>query len=183
MELLLENLKTHVTCSICLDIYTKSKTIACLPTFCSECQERQRFEGFFEKQLDQAFEFSKNLVERGSSSDIMQNKKNLEERIARQDHNASSSGKLVCRICVDMWTREFVSGIYEIQGNRCARIDRGRTGSEFPSWCRKIVVTILSQNKRRRDQKHSAHRSCENTLVLLIRWGVWRGVMNKMNFS
>ena len=56
----------------------------------------------FEKQLDQAFEFSKNLVERGSSSDIMQNKKNLEERIARQDHNASSSGKLVCRICVEM---------------------------------------------------------------------------------
>ena len=56
----------------------------------------------FEKQLDQAFEFSKNLVERGSSSDIMQNKKHLGERIAHQDHNASSSGKLVCRICVDM---------------------------------------------------------------------------------
>ena len=35
----------------------------------------------FEKQLDQAFEFSNNLVERSSSSDIMQNKKNLEERI------------------------------------------------------------------------------------------------------
>ena len=33
-----------------------------------------------EKQLDQAFEFSNNLVERGSSSDIMQNKKNVEER-------------------------------------------------------------------------------------------------------
>ena len=48
MELLLENLKEHVTRSICLDIYTKSKTIACLPTFCSECQERQRFEGFID---------------------------------------------------------------------------------------------------------------------------------------
>ena len=35
----------------------------------------------FEKQLDQAFEFSSNLVERSSSSDIMQNKKNVEERI------------------------------------------------------------------------------------------------------
>ena len=35
----------------------------------------------FEKQLDQAFEFSNNLVERSSSSDIMQNKKNVEERI------------------------------------------------------------------------------------------------------
>ena len=34
-----------------------------------------------EKQLDQAFEFSNNLVERSSSSDIMQNKKNVEERI------------------------------------------------------------------------------------------------------
>ena len=35
----------------------------------------------FEKQLDQAFEFSNNLVERSSSSDILQNKKNVEERI------------------------------------------------------------------------------------------------------
>ena len=35
----------------------------------------------FEKQLDQAFEFSNNLVERSSSSDIMQNKKNVQERI------------------------------------------------------------------------------------------------------
>ena len=35
----------------------------------------------FEKQLDQAFEFSNNLVERSSSSDIMLNKKNVEERI------------------------------------------------------------------------------------------------------
>ena len=56
----------------------------------------------FKKQLGQAFEFSNNLDERGSSSDIMQNKKNVKERIAHQDHNASSSGKLVCRICVDM---------------------------------------------------------------------------------
>ena len=35
----------------------------------------------FEKQLDQAFEFSNNLVERSSSSDIMLIKKNVEERI------------------------------------------------------------------------------------------------------
>ncbi|XP_027039308.1 protein lin-41-like [Pocillopora damicornis] len=35
----------------------------------------------FEKQLDQAFEFSNNLVNRSSSSDIMQSKKNVEERI------------------------------------------------------------------------------------------------------
>ena len=34
-----------------------------------------------EKQLDQAVEFSNNLVERSSSSDIMQNKKNVEQRI------------------------------------------------------------------------------------------------------
>ena len=34
-----------------------------------------------EKQLDQAFEFSNNLVESSSSSDIMQNKKNVDERI------------------------------------------------------------------------------------------------------
>ena len=34
-----------------------------------------------EKQLDQAFAFSNNLVERNSSSDIMQNKRNVEERI------------------------------------------------------------------------------------------------------
>ena len=38
-----------------LDTYTKSKTIACLHTFCSECQERhpltsqkQGFEGFID---------------------------------------------------------------------------------------------------------------------------------------
>ena len=34
-----------------------------------------------EKQLNQAVEFSNNLVERSSSSDIMQNKKNVEQRI------------------------------------------------------------------------------------------------------
>ena len=34
-----------------------------------------------EKQLDQAFAFSNNLVERNSSTDIMQNKRNVEERI------------------------------------------------------------------------------------------------------
>ncbi|XP_066014748.1 E3 ubiquitin-protein ligase TRIM71-like [Pocillopora verrucosa] len=40
MESLLKNLKEHVTCSICLDSYTKPKTIACLHTFCCECLER-----------------------------------------------------------------------------------------------------------------------------------------------
>ena len=40
MESLLKNLKEHVTCSICLDTYTKPKTIACLHTFCCECLER-----------------------------------------------------------------------------------------------------------------------------------------------
>ena len=40
MESLLKNLKEHVTCSICLDNYTKPKTIACLHTFCCECLER-----------------------------------------------------------------------------------------------------------------------------------------------
>ena len=40
MESLLKNLREHVTCSICLDIYTKPKTIACLHTFCCECLER-----------------------------------------------------------------------------------------------------------------------------------------------
>ncbi|XP_022805529.1 E3 ubiquitin-protein ligase TRIM71-like [Stylophora pistillata] len=40
MESLLKNLKEHVTCSICLDTYTKPKTIACLHTFCCACLER-----------------------------------------------------------------------------------------------------------------------------------------------
>ncbi|PFX16060.1 E3 ubiquitin-protein ligase TRIM71 [Stylophora pistillata] len=40
MESLLKNLKEHVTCSICLDTYTKPKTIACLHTFCCECLKR-----------------------------------------------------------------------------------------------------------------------------------------------
>ena len=35
----------------------------------------------FEKELDQAFDFSNNLVESGSSPDIMQNKENVQERI------------------------------------------------------------------------------------------------------
>ncbi|XP_078377011.1 E3 ubiquitin-protein ligase TRIM45-like [Oculina patagonica] len=37
MEALLKDLKEHVTCSICLDIYTDPKTIDCLHTFCCEC--------------------------------------------------------------------------------------------------------------------------------------------------
>ena len=41
MESPLKNLKEQVTCSICLDTYTKPKTIACLHTFCCECLERQ----------------------------------------------------------------------------------------------------------------------------------------------
>ena len=40
MESLLKNLKEHVTCSICMDTYTKPKTIACLHTFCCECLVR-----------------------------------------------------------------------------------------------------------------------------------------------
>ena len=40
MESLLKNLKEHVTCSICLDTYTKPKTIACLHTFCYECLKK-----------------------------------------------------------------------------------------------------------------------------------------------
>ena len=39
MESLLKNLEKHVTCSICLDTYTKPKTIACLHTFCLRCLE------------------------------------------------------------------------------------------------------------------------------------------------
>ena len=39
MESLLKNLDKHVTCSICLDTYTKPKTIACLHTFCLKCLE------------------------------------------------------------------------------------------------------------------------------------------------
>ena len=40
MESLLKNLKKQVTCSICLDTYTKPKTIACLHTFCCVCLEK-----------------------------------------------------------------------------------------------------------------------------------------------
>ena len=40
MESLLKNLKEQVTCSICLDTYTKPKTIACLHTFCCQCLEK-----------------------------------------------------------------------------------------------------------------------------------------------
>ena len=40
MESLLINLKEQVTCSICLDTYTKPKTISCLHTFCCECLEK-----------------------------------------------------------------------------------------------------------------------------------------------
>ena len=39
MDSLLKNLEKHVTCSICLDTYTKPKTIACLHTFCLKCLE------------------------------------------------------------------------------------------------------------------------------------------------
>ncbi|XP_022810377.1 E3 ubiquitin-protein ligase TRIM71-like [Stylophora pistillata] len=39
MESLLKNLGKKVTCSICLDTYTKPKTIACLHTFCLKCLE------------------------------------------------------------------------------------------------------------------------------------------------
>ena len=40
MESLLKNLNKQVTCSICLDTFTKPKTIACLHTFCCECLEK-----------------------------------------------------------------------------------------------------------------------------------------------
>ena len=40
MQSLLKNLKEQVTCSICLDTYTKPKTIACLHTFCCECLKK-----------------------------------------------------------------------------------------------------------------------------------------------
>ena len=40
MESLLKNLKEQVTCSICLDTYTKPKTIVCLHTFCCACLEK-----------------------------------------------------------------------------------------------------------------------------------------------
>ena len=40
MESLLKNLKEQVTCSICLDTYTKPKTIACFHTFCCQCLEK-----------------------------------------------------------------------------------------------------------------------------------------------
>ena len=39
MDSLLKNLEKQVTCSICLDTYTKPKTIACLHTFCLKCLE------------------------------------------------------------------------------------------------------------------------------------------------
>lgn len=34
------NLKKHISCSICLDTFTKPKTIACLHTFCCDCLEK-----------------------------------------------------------------------------------------------------------------------------------------------
>ena len=56
----------------------------------------------FEKQLDQAFEFSNNLVERSSSSDIMQNKKNVEERI--EDLIKTTMPALSVSSCVEFVT-------------------------------------------------------------------------------
>ena len=44
MESLLKNLKKQVTCSICLDTYTKPKTITCLHTFCCACLEKHAFD-------------------------------------------------------------------------------------------------------------------------------------------
>ena len=59
----------------------------------------------FEKQLDQAFEFSNNLVERSSSSDIMQNKKNVQERI--EDLIKTTMPALPVSSCVEfVWTCE-----------------------------------------------------------------------------
>ena len=40
MESLLRHLEKHITCSICLDTFTKPKTIACLHTFCLKCLEK-----------------------------------------------------------------------------------------------------------------------------------------------
>ena len=40
MESLLKNLEKHISCSICLDTFTKPKTIACLHTFCLKCLEK-----------------------------------------------------------------------------------------------------------------------------------------------
>ena len=40
MESLLKNLKKQVTCSICLDTFTKPKTVVCLHTFCCECLQK-----------------------------------------------------------------------------------------------------------------------------------------------
>ena len=40
MESLLQNLKEHVTCSICLDTFTDPKTITCLHTFCFQCLKK-----------------------------------------------------------------------------------------------------------------------------------------------
>ena len=40
MESLLKNLEKHITCSICLDTFTKPKTIACLHTFCLKCLKK-----------------------------------------------------------------------------------------------------------------------------------------------
>ena len=40
MEALLKNLKKYVECSICLESFTKPKTIACLHTFCCECLKK-----------------------------------------------------------------------------------------------------------------------------------------------
>ena len=37
MEFLLENLRKHVTCSICFNTLDEPKTIACLHTFCCDC--------------------------------------------------------------------------------------------------------------------------------------------------
>ena len=39
MELLVENLKKQVTCSICLDTYTDPKILSCFHTFCCKCLE------------------------------------------------------------------------------------------------------------------------------------------------
>ena len=73
-----------------------------------------------EKQREQAAEFANNLVQRSSSSDILQSKKNLEERfevLAKAQAPPLPVSSVICEICFYQTVK------HGIQWHRCPSIN------------------------------------------------------------